>query len=35
MNTKCKNLEQMVRDGWHPTRHGEFLDCYNHRSTGG
>lgn len=25
----------MVQRGWHPTRHGECLDCYNLRSVGG
>jgi hypothetical protein len=34
MNTKNKNLEQMILNGWRPSFHGECLDCYNKRSTG-
>lgn len=30
-----RNLNEMARTGWSPTYHGESLDCYNKRSSGG
>ena len=35
MNYKNKNLEILIERGWAPAEHGEFLDLYNKRSTGG
>ena len=35
MTSKNKNLEALIRSGWTPTYHGEFLDLYNIRSVGG
>ena len=35
MTSKNKNLEALIRSGWTPGYHGEFLDLYNIRSVGG
>ena len=35
MPSHNKNLIKLIRKGWTPTHHAEFLDLYNMRSTGG